>query len=183
MTLAMSGLGIDGHWIGSHAADPRVVALYRRHYSAQDRLHHDHARNGIVGPSERMILLTVDCKALWAWRIIRAPAERISQLARPDKRRSKRGLKVGEKTSTYFGDQQGLMCSVFRNEGPVLSSELILEAEGLAWQRWPGIRLFTYVWDSKVESVNPGYCFKMSGWKTCGRNADGRFTILEKLPG
>ena len=63
-------LGIEGHWIGAHAADPRVVALYRRHYSAQDRLHKDHLRNGIVGPSERMVLLTVDCQALWAWRLI-----------------------------------------------------------------------------------------------------------------
>jgi hypothetical protein len=30
-------------------------------------------------------------------------------------------------------------CAVFRNEGPVLSSDLILEAEELAWGRWPGV--------------------------------------------
>jgi hypothetical protein len=52
----------------------------------------------------------------------------------------------------------------------------------LAWQRWPGKRLFTYVWDAKVKSANPGYCFKKAGWQHCGRNADGRLTILEKLP-
>jgi hypothetical protein len=74
------------------------------------------------------------------------------------------------------------MCSIFRNEGPLRSSDLILEAEQLAWRRWPGQRLFTYVWPAKVKSVNPGYCFKMAGWQQCGRNKDGRLIILEKLP-
>lgn len=171
------GLGIDGHWIGTHDADPRAVALYRRHYSAQARLHKNH-KSGFIGPSERMVLITVDCSALFAWRLMLPPDERISKLARPDRRREKRG----NEPTQYFGDQTGLMCTIFRNEGYILSSELILEAECLAWQRWPGIRLFTYVWDSKIASVNPGYCFKKAGWKSCGRNADGRMSILEKLP-
>ena len=173
---------IDGHWIGAHAADPRVVALYRRHYSAQDRLHKDHLRNGIVGPSERMILLTVACQELWAWRLILAPEERITKFVRPDQRRIKKGLRIREKTSTYFGGETGVMCSVFRNEGSILSSILIEEAMNLAWEKWPGKRLFTYVWDSRVASVNPGYCYKKAGWTTCGRNKDGRMTILEVYP-
>jgi hypothetical protein len=73
-------------------------------------------------------------------------------------------------------------CAIFRNEGQRLSSDLILAAEEMAWRRWPGERLFTYVWDAKVKSVNPGYCFKMAGWTSCGRNKDGRLTILEKWP-
>ena len=81
-----------------------------------------------------------------------------------------------------YDKQVGVNCTVFRNEGPVLSSDLILEAEELAWQRWPGERLFTYVWDAKIESVNPGYCFKKARWTACGRNKDGRLTILEKFP-
>lgn len=178
----MTPLGIDGYWIGSYAADPRVVALYRRHYSAADRLHKNHLKNGIVGPSERMILLTVDCDALWAWRLIQSPEDRVTNLVKPDQRRIKKGLQVGEKTSTYFGNEVGIMCSVFRNEGPILSSILVEEAVQLAWRKWPGKRLFTYVWDSRIKSVNPGYCFKKAGWKTCGRNADGRMTILERLP-
>ena len=178
----MQPLGIDGHWLGVHAADPRAVALYRRHYSVRDRLDHDHRRNGIVGPSERMILLTVGGDALWAWRLMLPPEKRISQMTRPDQRRLRRGLSVGQQTSSYFGGQVGIMCSVFRNEGPILSSILILEAEQLAWQRWPRQRLFTYVWDARIKSVNPGYCFKIAGWQYCGRTADGRLSILEKLP-
>ena len=171
----MNGLGIDGHWIGIHDADPRAIALYRRHYSSKSKSNNSH---GFIGVGERMVLLTLKGDALFAWHLKITPQERDSR--EPEKRRKLRGnepsiYNIGE-------DRVGLMCSVFRNEGPTLSSELILEAEELAWQRWPGIRLFTYVWDSKVESVNPGYCFKMAGWKTCGRNADGRLTILEKLP-
>jgi hypothetical protein len=29
--------------------------------------------------------------------------------------------------------------------------------------------------------VNPGATFKHAGWTACGRNADGRLTILERL--
>lgn len=74
------------------------------------------------------------------------------------------------------------MCSIFRNESEVLSSLLIEEACQLAWQRWPRQRLFTYVWDDKVKSPNPGYCFKLAGFKYCGRNKDGRLSLLERLP-
>jgi hypothetical protein len=151
--IIVTGLGIDGNWVGIKDGDPRAVALFNRHYSA--RRGGDRIRYGMSGPGQTMTLLTIRCDALYIW--------------------------LNNQVERYDG-QVGLNCTIFRNEGPVLSSELILEAEELAWQRWPGIRLFTYVWDSKVESVNPGYCFKMAGWKTCGRNADGRLTILEKLP-
>lgn len=71
---------------------------------------------------------------------------------------------------------------MFRNEGAGLSSDLIREADSLAWQRWPVARHFTYVDDSKIQSRNPGYCFLQAGWRRCGRNADGRLTILEIYP-
>ena len=71
---------------------------------------------------------------------------------------------------------------MFRNEGPILSSTLILEAEQLAWRRWPGTRIYTYVCDPKVNSTNPGYCFLRAGWRRCGRNKHARLTILEKQP-
>jgi hypothetical protein len=85
-------------------------------------------------------------------------------------------------TYGYDDGQRGVMCSVFRNEGAHRSSDLIREACELAWQRWPGARLFTYVADAKVRSTNPGYCFQVAGWRKCGRNKDGRLTILELLP-
>lgn len=147
---------LDGHWLASHRADPRAAALYRRHYSAEKN-----ARPGIrdlnfMGPGECLVLLTADCSALFAWqRNVGAPR---------------------------LDGQLGVCCTVFRNEGPILSSELIREAQEIAWRRWSGERLFTYVWNDKVKSVNPGFCFKRAGWRTCGRNKDGRLTILEIHP-
>ena len=145
-------LELDGPWVGIHDGDPRGIALYHRHYSAR------HYRNGrrrtlFVGPGQKMVLLTLRADALFVWRKF------ISDVG-----------------------QEGVNCAVFRNEGPELSSDLILAAEEMAWGRWPGERLFTYVWDAKVRSDNPGYCFKMAGWTSCGRNKDGRLTILEKNP-
>ena len=164
-----------GHWLPARDADPRVVALYRRHYSAD--LTKDH-RRGIGGPSARIILLTERVDALWVWRLMLPPEERISDRVKPDRRRENRG----NAPNTYFGDQYGVMCTVFRNEGPTLSSSLVLEAEEIAWGKWPDKRLFTYVWDSRVKSKNPGYCFKVAGWRKCGTTTDGRLTILEKYP-
>lgn len=67
----------------------------------------------------------------------------------------------------------------------ILSSILILDAEWapseLGYDCGPD-GLLTYVWDKKVRSVNPGYCFKMAGWKVRGRSADGRKTLLGKGP-
>ena len=148
----VSGLGIEGNWIGIKDGDPRGIELFKRHYSA--RSYRDNRRRTLfVGPGEKMVLLTVTNDALFVWR-------------------------------KFISDdgQEGVNCSIFRNEGPVLSSELIREAEELAWGRWPDERLFTYVWDTKVESVNPGYCFKMAGWNVCGRTKVNDLTILEKLP-
>jgi hypothetical protein len=151
----VQGLGIDGHWIGIHDGDPRAIPIYRRHYSARLTKGGTN-REGFVGLGYKMVLITLACDALFVW------------------------LKCND---GLRGDGQlGVNCTIFRNEGPVMSSTLIQEATELAWQRWPGERLFTYVWDAKVKSVNPGYCYKMAGWQTCGRNKDGRLTILEKYP-
>lgn len=139
------------YWIPVKDGDARARALYQRHYSAR---HYKDGRNPrlFVGPGEKMVLLTPACDALFVWR------------------------------KFISGDgQQGVNCAIFRNEGAHLSSDLILEAMTLAWQRWPGERLYTYIADRKVKSANPGYCFKLAGWRTCGRNKDGRLTILEAM--
>ncbi|AKR54347.1 hypothetical protein XM25_00715 [Devosia sp. H5989] len=79
--------------------------------------------------------------------------------------------------------QDGVNCAIFRNEGTGLASALLLEAMLLAWQRWPGARFFTYVKASAVRSVNPGYCFKMMGWKHIGQTKIRKLEILEFQPG
>jgi hypothetical protein len=83
----------------------------------------------------------------------------------------------------------GWTCSIFRNTGPRLSSELVLEAERLLVREMGDCGpsgLLTYVWDRKVRSSNPGYCFKVAGWSSPPariakpRSADGRKTLLWK---
>jgi len=134
-----------------------AVALYERHYSA--RQYKDGRRNrrqvGFVGPGEKCVLVTTDGRALFSWR---------------------HALIVDP------GNPEGVCCSVFRNEGEQKSSELILWAEEYARDLWPGLQLYSWIWDGKVKSTNPGYCFKMAGWKHAGRNKDGRLTLLVKRP-
>lgn len=105
------------------------------------------------GPGEKMVLMTADKKAVFVWR----------------------------KCNYRLDTQTGVECTMFRNEGQELSSELIKEACKWAWMRWPGQRLFTYVKDSAIKSTNPGYCFKKAGWSKCGRNKFGKLTILENV--
>lgn len=60
--------------------------------------------------------------------------------------------------------QTGYYCAIFRNESERLSSQVILECEEIAIERWGPNRMYTYVNPSKIASVNPGYCFKKAGW-------------------
>jgi hypothetical protein len=147
---------VDCHWLPVRDGDPRAAALYRRHYScyqyADNRRNQHGYRNRflIVGPGEKMLLMTVNCDALFAWR----------------------------KFIDASG-QTGVNCAVFRNESPILSSTLILEAEQHAWTRWPGQRLYTYVKPSAIKSSNPGFCYLKAGWQRCGTTKGG-LVILEK---
>src|SRR5690242_4973937 len=73
----------------------------------------------------------------------------------------------------YRDDQEvGYNCSIFRNESLRLSSELILEAERIAFEKWGKDRLFTYVDPGQIRSRNPGYCFKCAGWEFVRRTKD-----------
>lgn len=62
-------------------------------------------------------------------------------------------------------NQVGYCCSIFRNESNRLSSEIILQAEAFIAAEWGAARMFTYVRPTAVRSTNPGYCFKMAGWR------------------
>ena len=147
-------------WFGVKDGDPRAFALMRQHYSFQPykdgRRQNLNYRNRhlFVGPGGKMVLMTVDCQALFVWR------------------------KFIDKSG-----QRGVNCAAFHNSGNELSSDLILEAEQLAWGRWPGERLYTYVNAKKIKSDNPGYCFKKAGWQKCGETKVNKLVILEKQPG
>lgn len=143
----------DFNWLSVKDGDPRAYALFRRHYSSL--AYHTRPRNNerrFCGPGEKMALLTQDADALFVWR------------------------KFIDKSG-----QQGINCAVFRNESTILSSLLILEAEELAWRRWPKARLYTYVNAKKIQSSNPGYCFQAAGWSKCGLTQSRQLIILEKL--
>ena len=144
---------------------PPAARMYRRHYSCYQYKDNrrddpnDRNRNLILGPCEKRVLMTPFDNALFAWR-------------------------------KFIDDsgQQGINCTVFRNESSLLSSWLIEQAEEIAYARWPGERLYTTVNPSAVISSNPGACFKHAGWQLV-RDVDKKpiktksgLLILEKHP-
>jgi len=154
--MLKESLFIGGHWLGAHDGDPRALALFKRHYSYRRRAHGQaRGNNTFIGQGEKMVLLTLACDALFVWQFSTVP------------RRS---------------GQEGVCCSVFRNESPCLSSELIQAADEMAWRRWPGQRHYTYINPKKVRSSNPGFCFLKAGWRRCGTNKSGQLIVLERLP-
>ena len=130
-------------------------ALADRHYSRRTP-----GSNQFMPPGQTIVLMALDDRAVWGW-------------WRPH---PSSGIKL-------WSGLDGWTCTIFRNESPLQSSYLISQAE-----RWIDARtcgpdgLLTYVWDSKVASVNPGYCFKKAGWRTRGRSADNKKTLLWKQP-
>lgn len=152
-------------WYSVKDGNAAAYALMCRHYSFHaytDGRRQDlnyRNRHLFVGPGEKLVLMTSDCLALFVWR----------------------------KFIDGSG-QTGVNCAVFRNEGPYLSSELILEAELLAWQKWPNERLYTYVDGKKVRArffrkPNPGRCFIEAGWRKLPEvTKENGLLIFEKLP-
>jgi hypothetical protein len=79
--------------------------------------------------------------------------------------------------------QAGFNCAIFRNESSRLSSEVILECEQIATQKWGPNRMYTYVDPAKIASVNPGFCFKMAGWRFAGLSKSGKHLLVKaELP-
>jgi len=147
---------------GVSRRDPRVVGLYDRHYSSakNNKTIRHWLGYGITAPGETITLMSADSTVLFVWL----------------------------KQRYIDNDQTGVNCAVFRNEGSILSSLIILEAERFAWERWPAERLYTYVDPNEIASHNPGYCFKKAGWGLVrDEHRKPRLTtkgllILEKYP-
>jgi hypothetical protein len=77
-------------------------------------------------------------------------------------------------------DEHGINCAFFRNEGAVLSSELVRQADAIADAVWACRRHYTYADPAGVRSANPGFCFIMAGWRRCGMTANGKL-IFERV--
>lgn len=141
---------VTEHWYLTRDGDAAGRSLFHRHYS---RYVYRDGREPLlfVGPGEKTVLIDAAGTALFVWR----------------------------KFIDHSG-QNGINCAIYRNESAVLSSLLIREAEEVAWRRWPGERLYTFVNPAKVRSSNPGFCFACAGWRRCGYTAGG-LVVLEKL--
>jgi hypothetical protein len=142
-------------WVEVRDGNDTARAIFDRHYS---RYVYADGRKPLlfVGPGQKMVLLTPDARAVFAWR----------------------------KFISDDG-QQGINCAIFRNERPASrtdSSELIRAADLLADRRWPGERHYTYVNPRAVLSSNPGFCFIAAGWRRCGITKRRKYLILERTP-
>jgi len=137
------------HWIVAQDAEPELRALYDRHYSS--RKYKDGRKpKKFVGPGEHIVLTLPNRRALFVWRKFKDDS-----------------------------GQNGINCSVFRNESKILSSNLIREADTIADFCWPSERHYTYVRASSIASRNPGWCFICAGWNRCGYTKAG-LHILER---
>jgi hypothetical protein len=106
---------VSANWLLTKDGDATAIRIFERHYSFQ-RYKDNRLRRQFVGPGQKLVLITADGDSLFVWR----------------------KFKSGD-------NQEGVNCAVFRNEGPVRSKQLILEAEAIAHKRWPGSRFYTYV--------------------------------------
>jgi hypothetical protein len=154
MTIAPIILGSP--WLLSHKADPAACVLADRHYSRRKI-----GAPQFMPPGQTLVLITAEGDAVFGW-------------WRPHPRA---GLKA-------MNGLDGWTCTIFRNESGHLSSRLILMAETeLVNRHSVGPDGFiTYVFDRKIRSTNPGFCFKAAGWRVSGRSADNRKTLLQKQP-
>lgn len=137
-------------WHLSHRFDPRAVTLADRHYSRQKP-----GTPQFVPPGRCLVLLTEDADALWvtSWPF---------------------------KEYTKHAWAGAWVCSIFRNESPHLSSDLIREAVAATRWRWsdvPDLGVVTFVDRGKVESRNPGYCFLRAGFERVGETQGGLLAL------
>lgn len=142
---------LDTVWIPVKDGNPTGMDIFSGHYTARKT----RKQFQCIGPGEKMMLLTPDALAVFAWR-------KFIDHAIPK--------------------QEGVNCAIFRNEGAGLSSDLIRVAEVIAWERWAGERLYTYVDPKRTRHKrDPGRCFLKAGWRHAGWTKGG-LRILEKLP-
>lgn len=142
----------EATWWITKDGDRSCLAMYERHYSAH-RYKDGRKRTQFVGPGTPIVLRNADATAVFVWR-------------------------------KYIDDtipkQDGIECSVFRNESVSQSSELIRQADAIADFCWPSERHYTKVDPKKVRSRNAGFCFIKAGWRRCGLTKGG-LLIMERL--
>ena len=67
--------------------------------------------------------------------------------------------------------QRGYNCAIFHNESGRKASEILLEAEQAAFEKWGPNRLYTYIDPAKTRTIKRrgkrivGFSYRMAGWK------------------
>lgn len=146
-------------WTLSNRADPRALPLADRHYNRQKP-----GSRQFVPPGRCLVLLTLAADALWV-----------------------SGWPLAEYVKHAWAG--AWICTCFRNESDVLSSELIREAVAAtrwAWGQPPGLGMVTFVDETKVRRKrDPGRCFRRAGFELCGRTKGGLVALRlrpERMP-
>lgn len=153
----------DG-WMEVLDGNPTARDLFTRHYSNRHRRRGRKQPALIVGPGRKLLLITADAGAVCSFRLAEIRQD----------------------------EQTGVECNIFRREAGDLASTLLAGAMQLAWSRFPGERLFSFVAPREVRPTmlkGPrghlypvwGYCFYQAGWRFCGLTKKG-LHILECRP-
>jgi hypothetical protein len=142
-------------WELSHRFDPRALPLADRHYNRQKP-----GTPQFVPPGRNIVLLTPARDALWvsSW-----PFAEFTRHA-------------------WAG---AWVNTLFRNESPMLSSDLIREAVAATRALWgdpPELGFVSFIDRSKTRPKrDPGYCYAMAGWQLVGKTKGGLY-VRQQLP-
>lgn len=142
-------------WIVSHRADPLAVRLADEHYTRQKP-----GTPQFVPPGRCVVLRTADGSAVWttSW-----PFPEYVRHAWPG----------------------AWVCSIFRNTGPLCSSDLIRQAVAVTrwvWPEAPRLGMVTFVDARKVRAGEPGYCFRCAGFRRLRIKTKGGLYVLQMRP-
>lgn len=150
-----SGGCAELEWVLSHRFDPRALPLADRHYNRQKI-----GSPQFVPPGRCLVFLNEAADALWvsSWPF----AEYVRH--------------------AWAG---AWVCSLFRNESAVLSSQLIREAVAATRSVWgdaPPLGMVTFVNAQKVRPKrDPGRCYRRADWSVVGATKGG-LVALQILP-
>ena len=134
-------------WELSHRADPEARVIADRHYNRQKI-----GTRQFVPPGRCLVLKSLNKDAFWvtSWPY----AEYVKH--------------------AWAG---AFVCSAFRNEGPDLSSLMIVDALKATRWKWPDVPelgMITFVNTKKVrQKKNFGYCFLKAGFVEVGKTKKG----------
>lgn len=139
------------NWHLSDRFDVRALPLADRHYSRRKP-----GSPQFVPPGRCLVLLTEDADALWvtSW-------------------------PFAEYVKHAWGG--AWVCSLFRNEGPILSSQLVTEAVAATrwfWPNIPDLGMVTVIDDKKTRHKrDPGRCYRKAGFRPVGKTKGGLFAL------